>query len=117
MTDGVAVVEAGVQTCLTGNVVDTSTAEAMVAEAICMLDAALEDARSWGNRAETAATFLRLAEDRTDRARQALQAAERLLATEQAARLMAEHMLAAEAALADAQARDVRCRHVTDWTQ
>ena len=61
MTNGDAVVEAGVQTCLTGNVVDTSTAEAIVAEATCMLDDADERAQlaeacslAWQDRAELA---------------------------------------------------------------
>ena len=71
MTDGDAVVEAYVQTCLAGNVVDTSTAEAMVAEATCMLDDADERAqlaearsRAWQDRAELASSLLNQSQGR-----------------------------------------------------
>jgi hypothetical protein len=110
MTDAaVSTVEAGMQTCLTGDAVDTSTAEAMVAEAMCMLDAALEreqlaETRTlvWQGRAEFAARLLRAEEERTDGARSALQTAKSLEQAEQAARQMVEQLLAMEAALADA---------------
>ena len=109
MTDGVAVVEAGVQTCLTGNVVDTSTAEAMVAEATCMLDDADERAqlaeahsRAWQDRAELASSLLKAEENRTDRARAQKLEAESWAAAERDARQVIQQLLAAEAAVADA---------------
>ena len=76
------------------DVVDLKTAEAMIAEALSMLDeanegerAADERARSWEGRAELGTTLLRAAEDRTDRAQAERQAAERLADTERVARL------------------------------
>ena len=105
----VPMVEACMQTCLTGDAVDISTAEAMILEALSMLDEAIEReraaeerARSWEDRAELAATLLRAAEARTDRAQAERQAAESLTSAERAARQVAEKLLAAEAALADA---------------
>ena len=85
------------QTCLTGDAVDISTAEAMILEALSMLDEAIEReraaeerARSWGNRAELVATLLRAAEDRTDGAQAERQAAESLTSAERAARQVAQ---------------------------
>ena len=93
MTDGDAVVEAYIQTCLAGNVVDTSTAEAMVAEATCMLDDADERAqlaeahsRAWQDRAELASSLLKAEENRTDRARAQKLEVERWAAAERDAR-------------------------------
>ena len=105
----VAVLNVGTQTVLMGDVVETSVAEAMIAEALCMLDAAQERerladerARSWEVRAELATTLLKAAEVQTDRAQADRLAAERLVAAEHAAMEMAVQLLAAEAALADA---------------
>ena len=116
MTD-TAVLGVATQTVLTGDVVDTSTAEAMIAEALLMADEAQErervalaheQAQRWLANAELGACVLRKAEVRTDFAQAERQAAERLLAAEQAARQMAEQMLAAEAALADAAMESAR---------
>ena len=103
------VVEAYVQTCLAGNVVDTSTAEAMVAEATCMLDDADERAqlaeahsRAWQDRAELASSLLKAEENRTDRARAQKLEAESWAAAERDARQVIQQLLAAEAAVADA---------------
>ena len=88
---------------------DTATAEAMVAEALQMVDEAKERerlaeerARSFQSCTELATSLLKAAEDRTDRAQAARLAAERLAAAEHAAMQMAVQLLAAEAALADA---------------
>ena len=65
----------------------------------------------WLANAELAAELLRKAEARTDFAQAERQTAERMLAAEQAARLMAEHfchLLAAEAALVDAAQESAR---------
>ena len=109
MTNTAVLKDTAVQTALADDVVDSKTAEAMIAEALSMLDeanererAADERARSWEGRAELGTTLLRAAEDRTDRAQAERQAAERLADTERVARLVAEQLLAAEAALADA---------------
>ena len=98
---------------LTGNVVDTSTAEAMIDEALCMVDeaearerAAEERAHRWLTNAELVSVLLRKAEDRTDRAQAGRQAAEVVAAAERAARQAMEQMLKAEAALADAALSD-----------
>ena len=111
MTDGDAV-EASVQTCLAGNVVDTSTAEAMVAEATCMLDDADERAqlaeahsRAWQDRAELASSLLKAEENRTDRARAQKLEAESWAAAERDARQVIQQLLAADAAVADAADR------------
>ena len=97
------------QTALTGDVVDISTAEAMVEEALCMVAqaeererAAEKRGRQWLDRVELATALLRKVEERTDWAQAERRAAQSLAAAEQAARHMAEQMLAAEAALADA---------------
>ena len=74
---------------LTGNVVDTSTAEAMIDEALCMVAeaeacerAAEERAHVWLANAELASVSLRKAEDRTDCAQAgARQAAEAVAAS------------------------------------
>ena len=65
---------AGTQTTLTGDVVDTSTAEAMIAEALRMVDDTTERerlavmrARSWEERMELATSLLKAEENRTDR--------------------------------------------------
>ena len=67
--------EARAVAAATAGMVDIATADAMVAEALCMIDeakeherAADERARSWEARAELSATLLQAAEDRTDRA-------------------------------------------------
>ena len=89
--------------------VDTATAEAMIAEALRMVDEANERerlaeecARSWQGYAELGRSLLQAAEDRTDRAQAEREVAERSAAAERAAKQMAEQLLAAEAALADA---------------
>ena len=71
------------QTVLTGDVVDTSTAEAMIAEALLTADAAQECARvanerahRWLANAELSAGLLRKAEARTDCAQAERQVAE-----------------------------------------
>ena len=94
MTDTAVLKDTAVQTALADDVVDSKTAEAMIAEALSMLDeanegerAADERARSWEGRAELGTTLLRAAEDRTDRAQAERQAAERLADTERVARL------------------------------
>ena len=101
--------DVGSQPALTSDVVETSVAEAMIAEAMCMLDEAQErerlaDERAslWEGCAEFGTTLLKAAEDRTDRAQADRLAAERLAAAEHAAMQMAVQLLAAEAALADA---------------
>ena len=101
-----AQVNVGTQTSAANGMVDISVAEAMISEALCMVDEAQHReqlagvrARSWEDRAEFGATLLRAAEERTDCAQAARQAAERSAAAERAAKQMAEHMLAAEAAL------------------
>ena len=108
MTDTV-VLDVATQTALTGDVVDVSTAEAMVEEALCMVAEAEEGeraaqkcAREWLDRAELGTALLRKAEERTDWAQRERRAAQALATAEQAARHMAEQLLAAEAALADA---------------
>ena len=110
-----AQVNVGTQTSAADGMVDTLVAEAMISEALCMVDEAQHRerlagvcARSWEDRAELGATLLRAAEARTDRAQAARQAAERSAAAERAAKQMAEHMLAAEAALADAAVESAR---------
>ena len=110
-----AQVNVGTQTSAADDMVDTLVAEAMISEALCMVDEAKHRerltgvrARSWEDRAELGATLLRAAEARTDRAEAARQAAERSAAAERAAKQMAEHMLAAEAALADAAVESAR---------
>ena len=110
-----AQVNVGTQTSAADDMVDTLVAEAMISEALCMVDEAKHRerltgvrARSWEDRAELGATLLRAAEARTDRAQAARQAAERSAAAERAAKQMAEHMLAAEAALADAAVESAR---------
>ena len=114
MTD-TAVLDVATQTALTGDVVDISTAEAMVEEALCMVAEAEEGerdaqkcAREWLDRAELATALLRKAEERTDWAQRERRAAQTLATAEQAARRMAEQMLAAEAALADAAVESAR---------
>jgi hypothetical protein len=109
MTNGDAVVEAGVQTCLTGNVVDTSTAEAIVAEATCMLDDADERAQlaeacslAWQDRAELASSLLKADQNQKDRARAEKLEAESRAAAERDARQVLQQLLAAEGAVADA---------------
>ena len=89
--------------------VDTATAEAMIAEALRMVDEANERerlaeerARSWQGYTELGRSLLQAAEDRTDRAQAEREVAERSAAAERAAKQMAEQLLAAEAALADA---------------
>ena len=101
----ILMVETGTQT-VADDVVDVSTAEAMVAEALCMVDEAqhcerLADkrARSWEARAELAATLLHAAEVRIERAQAETLAAEKFAAAQHIAMQM---LLAAEAALADA---------------
>ena len=123
MTD-VAVLNAATQTALTGNVVDTSTAEAMIDEALCMVAeaetrerAAEKRAHAWLANAELASTLLRKADDRTDYAQAGRQAAEAATAVERAARRVVEQMLKAEAALADAALADAEsernaCRRI-----
>ena len=113
MTD-MAVLNVATQTALTGDVVDTSTAEAMIDEAVCMMDeaearerAAEERAHVWLANAELGSALLRKAEDRTDCAHTGRQAAEAVTAAERAARRVLEQMLKAEAALADAALADV----------
>ena len=112
MTD-MAVLNVATQTALTGNVVDTATAEAMIDEAVCMMDeaearerAAEERAHVWLANAELGSALLRKAEDRTDCAHAGRQAAEAVTAAERAARRVLEQMLKAEAALADAALAD-----------
>jgi hypothetical protein len=103
------VLDVATQTDLTGDVVDIATAEAMIEEALCMVDEAEEGehgaqkcAREWLDRAELGTALLRKAEERTDWAQKEGRAAQALAAAAQAARHMTEQMLAAEAALADA---------------
>ena len=116
MTDA-SVVDMGTQTTA-DDAVDTATAEAMVAEALHMVDEAKERERLAEERAcslqgyaELGASLLRAAEDRTDRAQAAQQAAERSAAAERATKQMAEQLLAAEAALADAAEESARNEH------
>ena len=116
MTD-MAVLNVATQTVLTGNVVDTATAEAMIDETVCMMDeaearerAAEERAHVWLANAELGCALLRKAEDRTDCALAGRQAAEAVTAAERAARRVLEQMLKAEAALADAALADRRRR-------
>ena len=107
MTDA-SVVDMGTQ-ATADDAVDTATAEAMIAEALRMVDEANERerlaeerARSWQGYAELGRSLLQAAEDRTDRAQAEREVAERSAAAERAAKQMAEQLLAAEAALADA---------------
>ena len=104
----ILMVKTGTQT-LADDVLDVSTAEAMVAEALCLLDKAVERERLveacalvWRDRAELGAALIRKEEEHTEAARAALQTAKSLAAAEQAARQMLEQLLAEEAAVADA---------------
>ena len=118
MTDA-SVVDMGTQ-ATADDAVDTATAEAMIAEALRMVDEANERerlaeerARSWQGYAELGRSLLQAAEDRTDRAQAEREVAERSAAAERAAKQMAEQLLAAEAAVADAaeeSARNEQCR-------
>ena len=87
----------------------------MVAEAEERKPGAQKCAREWLDRAELATALLRKAEERTDWTRRKRRAAQALATAEQAARHMAEQMLAAEAALADAAVEsalnECRARH------
>ena len=109
---------AGTQTTLTGDVVDTSTAEAMIAEALRMVDETTERerlavmrARSWEERMELATSLLKAEENRTDRVREERMEAESRAAAAHATQQMAEQLLAAEAALADAALADAVHEH------
>ena len=91
------------------DMVDTATAEAMVAEALCMLEEAQEReqlavmrARTWTRRAELATSLLRAEENRTGRACAERLEAETRAAAEYDARQVLQQFLAAEAAMADA---------------
>ena len=124
MTDA-SVVDMGTQ-ATADDAVDTATAEAMIAEALRMVDEANERerlaeerARSWQGYAELGRSLLQAAEDRTDRAQAEREVAERSAAAERAAKQMAEQLLAAEAALADAAETraeyECRARWQTRW--
>ena len=104
MTDA-SVMDMGTQ-ATADDAVDTATAEAMIAEALRMVDEANERerlaeerARSWQGYTELGRSLLQAAEDRTDRAQAEREVAERSAAAERAAKQMAEQLLAAEAAL------------------
>ena len=121
MTDA-SVVDMGTQ-ATADDAVDTATAEAMIAEALRMVDEANERerlaeerARSWQGYAELGRSLLQAAEDRTDRAQAEREVAERSAAAERAAKQMAEQLLAAPGdgvkhpAFAGANVRWVRVR-------
>ena len=116
VTDATSTQSVGTQAAVDADdMVDTATAEAMVAEALRMVDevqererAADERARVWEGHADFATTLLRAAEDRTDWAQAGKESAERVAAAERETRQMAEQMLAAEAALADSAVESAR---------
>ena len=74
VTDATSTQSVGTQAAIAAHdMVDTITAEAMVAEALCMMDEAEKraqlaamDARVWFDRAQLATTLLRRAEERCD---------------------------------------------------
>ena len=76
VTDATTMRSVGTQAAVAADdMVDTATAEAMVAEALCMLEEAQEReqlavmrARTWTRRAELATSLLRAEENRTGRA-------------------------------------------------
>ena len=102
--------EEDVSTQTTEDMIELSTAEAMLTEAMKIGDeysaarhAAELRARQFEDAAATAAALMQRADERTDGERAARQAAEeQLAAQEQAARMAIEKLLAAEAAALDA---------------
>ena len=106
VTDATTMRSVGTQAAVAADdMVDTATAEAMVAEALCMLEEAQEceqfavmRARTWTRRAELATSLLRAEENQTGRACAERLEAETRAAAEYDARQVLQQLLAAEAA-------------------